>query len=129
MAPPHPLIYRVCRGGNQCQAVGPARGTGRIKTRSPASLQGSHTLKKSVRGEDVRGDLIAVAVERLQVRATERRQQHREVEVQCPFLTVEGLVVEPAVLDLLHVRLRDGLDAALLEERLGPELARRHESP
>src|SRR5665811_2593381 len=43
MAPPHPLIYRVCRGGNQCQAMGPARGTGRIKTRSPASLQGSHT--------------------------------------------------------------------------------------
>src|ERR1019366_8560327 len=57
-------------------------------------------LKESVRGEDVRGDLIAVAVEREQVRATERRQQHREVEVERPFLTVKGLVVEPALLDL-----------------------------
>ncbi len=49
MAPPHPLIYRVCRGGNQCQAMGPARGTGRIKTRSPTSLQGSHTRFNSTR--------------------------------------------------------------------------------
>src|ERR1035437_6508712 len=63
-------------------------------------------LKESVRGEDLRGDLIAVAVERQQVSATKRRQQHGEVEVERPFLTVKGLVVEPAFFDLLYVRLR-----------------------
>src|SRR5665647_845384 len=40
---PYSLIYRVCRDSNQCQAARPVRGTGRIKTRPPTSLQKSHT--------------------------------------------------------------------------------------
>ena len=40
---PYSLIFRVCRDSNQCQAARPVRGTGRIKTRSPTSLQKSHT--------------------------------------------------------------------------------------
>src|SRR5664279_3232025 len=43
MAMSHSLIYRVCRGGNQCQTVRPGSGTARIKTRSRVSLQKSHT--------------------------------------------------------------------------------------
>src|SRR5664279_5964645 len=43
MAMSHSLIYRVCRGGDQCQTVRPGRRTARIKTRSRVSLQKSHT--------------------------------------------------------------------------------------
>src|SRR5450755_431160 len=43
MAMSHSLIYRVCRGGDQCQTVRPGSGTARIKTRSRVSLQKSHT--------------------------------------------------------------------------------------
>src|SRR5664279_3002147 len=47
MAMSHSLIYRVCRGGDQCQTVRPGRRTARIKTRSRVSLQKSHTQMSS----------------------------------------------------------------------------------
>src|SRR5664279_331102 len=51
MAMSHSLIYRVCRGGDQCQTVRPGSGTARIKTRSRVSLQKSHTqIKQGANG-------------------------------------------------------------------------------
>ena len=80
-------------------------------------------LQEAAGREQVGGDVRPVPVIGLQVRAPERRQQHGEVEGKGVVPAVEGLVVDLARLDPLDVRAQDGLDPALTEQRLGPDLA------
>ena len=83
MAMSHSLIYRVCRGGNQCQTVRPGSGTARIKTRSRVSLQKSHTQI----GDSEIGRTAQIAWDGLS-----RACHHHAYELQPTVDEVHGLV-------------------------------------
>ena len=70
-----------------------------------------------IRQEQALGDPDAVAVERTQADARERRQQHREVEPLLTLGAIEGLIEDTVRFDLLNVSAGDPVDPALGEQR------------
>ena len=86
-------------------------------------------LHEPIGGEELVGDVRPVGVVGVEINAAERRQQHGEVEEQRVRRTIHLLVVDDALLDARDVGPGDRADPTLSEERLGPQLGRRLESP